>query len=235
MTDSSWLRRRVAAALLLALVLAASLLVSAVSRKEPFDGAAMAGNQVPQMSTGMSVPRPRLPGLDVSDSALMAGLLHEASIAFAFIGPDGFVGRMNQAMESLLGGEADQASKGAIQAWPPDLAAAAQAAIACVAAGDRPVPQTEHAFAAPPGDGAADAAAQPRYYWSFSWFPSKDGEVSGVGTFAVEVTRQHQAAEALRRSEERYRSLVQAGAQRVCVPSPHGDLAQEQAESLAVA
>ena len=83
------------------------------------------------MSTGMSVPRPRLPGLDGSDSALLAGLLHEAPLGFAFIGPDGMVGRMNQAMASMLGiHDADQAGAGAVQAWPPDLAAAAQAASA---------------------------------------------------------------------------------------------------------
>ncbi len=52
-----------------------------------------AGSEVPAVSTGMSVPRPRLPGLDVSDSALLASLLHEAPVAFAFIGPDGPVGR----------------------------------------------------------------------------------------------------------------------------------------------
>ena len=78
------------------------------------------------MSTGMSVPRPRLPGLDGSDSALLAGLLQEAPLAFAFIGPDGLVSRMNQAMASLLGiDDADPAGKDAVQAWPPDLAAAA--------------------------------------------------------------------------------------------------------------
>jgi PAS domain S-box-containing protein len=191
----------------------------------------MEGNEVLAMSTGMSVPRPRLPGLDVSDSALLAGLLHEAPLAFAFIGPDGLVGRMNQVMASLLGGgEADEASKDTIQAWRPDLAAAAQAAIASVAAGNRPAAQTEHGFAAPPGDTAGDPAA-PARFWSFSWFPSKDGEVSGVGAIAVEVTQQHQAAaEALQRSEERYRSLVQAGAQVVWVTRPDGEIAEDSPE-----
>ena len=56
------------------------------------------GVGVPAVSTGMSVPRPRLSGLDVSDSALLASLLHEAPIGFAFIGPDFRFLRMNPTM-----------------------------------------------------------------------------------------------------------------------------------------
>jgi PAS domain S-box-containing protein len=190
------------------------------------------------MSTGMSVPRPRLPGLDVADSALLASLLEEAPVGFAFIAPDGRVRRMNQAMAWLLGAggadaadQADQAGQdGAtpVRAWPPDLAEAAQAALRRVAAGERPAAQTEHALAVP---AAADAGRTGALqYWSFSWFPSKDGDVSGVGTISVEVTQQRLAAEALRRSEERYRSLVQAGAQVVWVTRPDGQIAEDSPE-----
>ena len=38
------------------------------------------------MSTETSVPQPRMAGLDVSDSALLATLLREAPIGFAFFG-----------------------------------------------------------------------------------------------------------------------------------------------------
>jgi PAS domain S-box-containing protein len=186
----------------------------------------------------MSVPRPRLPGQDVADSALLASLLEEAPVGFAFIGPDGRVRRMNQAMAWLVGvdgaGRADTADQtgqdGAapVDAWPPDLAEAAQAALRRVAAGDRPVAQTEHALAVPaPADAGRTDALQ---YWSFSWFPSKDGDVSGVGTISVEVTKQRLATEALRRSEERYRSLVQAGAQVVWVTRPDGEIAEDSPE-----
>ena len=44
------------------------------------------------------------------------------------------------------------------------------------------------------------------------------------------MTPQHQAAEALRRSEERYRSLVQAGAQVVWVTRPDGEIAEDSPE-----
>ncbi len=77
--------------------------MSEVSRKEPFDGARRAGLGVPAMSTGMSVPRPRLSGLDFSDSALLAESLHEAPIGFAFVSLDLRIRRANQAMARLAG------------------------------------------------------------------------------------------------------------------------------------
>jgi PAS domain S-box-containing protein len=174
----------------------------------------------------MSVPRPRLPGLDVSDAALLASLLQEAPVGFAFLGPDARVLRMNKAMVSLGGDDDAHPGCAPAEVWPADLAAAAESAARRVAAGDRPVPQTEHAVAAAnPAD--EDAAVR---HWSFSWFPSRDGDISGVAAIAVDVTAQHQAAEALRRSEERYRSLVQAGAQVVWVTRPDGEIAEDSPE-----
>ena len=154
------------------------------------------------MSTGMSVPRPRLPGVDVSDSALLAALLQDAPVGFAFIGPDSRFLRMNQAMASVAGDDdSGQANRTPAQVWPADLAEAADSAVRLVGAGDRPVPQTEHVIAA---QGNADAAGGGDLrYWSFSWFPSSDGDVSGVAAIAIDVTQQHAAAEAVRRSEER--------------------------------
>ena len=219
-------RRPVVAARLLQPVVAASLLVSAVRRKGPFDGAGLAGSEVPGMSTDMSVPRPRLPGLDVSDSALLAALLQQAPVGFAFIGLDGRLHRVNQVLAGLLGGSAAQPGTEIGGAWPADLAEAAAAAVRRVAAGDRPVPQTEHAVT---GRADGSGTAEPRR-WAFSWFPSKDGETGGVAAIAIETTRQHEAAEALRRSEERYRSLVQAGAQVVWVTKPDGEIAEDSPE-----
>ena len=185
------------------------------------------------VSTGTSVPRPRVAGLDVSDSALLATLLTEAPIGFAFLGPDMRFRRMNQTMAGLTGNAADHIGRTAAEAWPADLAEAAEAAVRRVQAGDKPTPSTEHAIAV--GDTAGvnggELAAATRQ-WSFSWFPSHDpdGDVSGVAVIAVEVTQQQQAAEALRRSEERYRSLVQAGAQVVWVTGPDGEIAEDSPE-----
>jgi len=124
-------------------VIASSLLVSAVSRRELFDGWPSAECGVLAVSTGTSVPRPRVSGLDVSDSALLAPLLTEAPIGFAFIGPDLHFLRMNQTMAGLCG-TADAGHIGATpaQLWPSDLALAAEAAVRRVQAGDKPAPNT---------------------------------------------------------------------------------------------
>jgi PAS domain S-box-containing protein len=193
------------------------------------------------VSTGTSVPRPRVSGLDVSDSAALATLLAEAPIGFAFIGPDLRFRRMNQTMAGLCGDAgAEHVGRSPAHMWPPDLADAAHAAIARVQAGEKPAPSTEHAVAVnglqghdghQNGPAGSEPMAQVRQ-WAFSWFPShdRDGDVSGVAVIAVDITQQHQAAEALRRSEERYRSLVQAGAQVVWVTGPDGSVAEDSAE-----
>jgi PAS domain S-box-containing protein len=214
-----------------------------VSRKEPFHGARSAGSEVLSMSTDMSVPRPRLPGLDVSDSALLSSLLEEAPVGFAFIGPDLRILRLNKAMASLLGREdADEAGRTPAEVWPSDLAEAARTAIGRVLAGEPLAPQTEHVIAVPPGEppepvsngaapGPASApGAESVRYLSVSWFASGDGDVRGVALIAVDRTQQYLAAEALRRSEERYRSLVQAGAQVVWVTRPDGSIAEDSPE-----
>jgi PAS domain S-box-containing protein len=186
------------------------------------------------VSTGTSVPRPRVSGLDVSDSALLATLLTEAPIGFAFIGPDLRFLRVNQTMARLSSTQGEEhIGQTPAQMWPADLAAAAEAAISRVQAGHKPAPSTEHAVAsagrAEPENGDQPGSVR---QWAFSWFPSHDREsdVNGVAVIAVDVTQQHEAAEALRRSEERYRSLVQAGAQVVWVTKPDGGVAEDSPE-----
>ena len=47
---------------------------------------------------------------------------------------------------------------------------------------------------------------------------------------ATDITERRNSEEALRRSEERYRSLVQAGAQVVWVTTPTGKIAEDSPE-----
>jgi PAS domain S-box-containing protein len=141
---------------------------------------------------------------------------------------------MNQTMAGLCrASDAGHIGSSPAHLWPSDLALAAEAAVRRVQAGDKPAPSTEHAIALPAEPAAGDAeGAEPVRQWAFSWFSSHDGEsdVSGVAVIAVDVTQQHQAAQALRRSEERYRSLVQAGAQVVWVTRPDGEIAEDSPE-----
>jgi PAS domain S-box-containing protein len=179
------------------------------------------------MTAGPSVPRPRPPRLEVTDSTLLL----EAPVGFVFLGPDARLRRMNKAM-AALSAVAETAQPGCTPAelWPPDLAAAAEAAVRAVAVGERPVAETEHAIAGSGSGAGGNGREHVVRYWSFSWFPSSDGEVDGVAAVAVDTTVQHEAAEALRRTEERYRSLVQAGAQVVWVTKPDGDIAEDSPE-----
>jgi PAS domain S-box-containing protein len=204
-----------------------------VSRKEPFHGTGPAGLGLLAMSTGMSVPRPRLvSGAGSADPALLSMLLAQAPIGFAFVGPDLRIRRMNQSMAALSGGErSDPLGRTPAQVWPPELAAATESAIRQVLAGDSSLSADELVVplvtrAAP---GGADGGSELRH-WAFCWFSAEDHDVHGVAVVAVDVTRQHDAIDALRRSEERYRSLLQAGAQVVWVTTPDGEMAEDSPE-----
>jgi PAS domain S-box-containing protein len=197
------------------------------------------------MSTDTSVPQPRVSGLDVSDSALLATLLREAPIGFAFFGPDLRVRRINQTLARLDGLDLE-AHLGLLpsQVWPGTLASRVESAVRHVLADgqplfetNQPVSETEPAApesAGPQPPGRADGApsADEDRQWAFSWFPSHDpdGNVAGVALIAVDVTDRANSAEAVRRSEERYRSLVQAGAQVVWVTTPTGQIAEDSPE-----
>jgi PAS domain S-box-containing protein len=192
------------------------------------------------MSTDTSVPQPRVSGLDVSDSALLATLLREAPIGFAFFGPDLRVRRINQTLARLDGLDLE-AHLGLLpsQVWPGTLASRVESAVRHVLADGQPlfesnqaVSEAGSAAAEQPGQGDAGPAADEDRQWAFSWFPSHDpdGNLAGVALIAVDVTDRANSAEAVRRSEERYRSLVQAGAQVVWVTTPTGQIAEDSPE-----
>jgi PAS domain S-box-containing protein len=63
---------------------------------------------------------------------------------------------------------------------------------------------------------------------SLSWHPSEDA--AGVTMIAVDVTADVAAAEAVRRTNERYRSLVQAGNQVVWVTDSSGQVSEDSPE-----
>jgi PAS domain S-box-containing protein len=202
------------------------------------------------MSTDTSVPQPRVSGLDVSDSALLATLLREAPIGFAFFGPDLRVRRINQTLARLDGLDLE-AHLGLLpsQVWPGTLASRVESAVRHVLADGQPLYESnqpvseadsaaaesataESATAGQPGPGDGAPGRDEDRQWAFSWFPSHDpdGNMAGVALIAVDVTDRQNSAEAVRRSEERYRSLVQAGAQVVWVTTPTGQIAEDSPE-----
>jgi PAS domain S-box-containing protein len=186
------------------------------------------------MSTDTSVPQPRMSGMDVSDSALLATLLREAPIGFAFFGTDLCFRRINRSLARLHGRNgSDHLGQLPSQVWPEQLATRAESAIRRVLADDQPLYEPDQPIGAVGSarPGPENGGAQPRH-WAFSWFPSHDpeGGISGVALIAVDVTERRNSEEAVRRSEERYRSLVQAGAQVVWVTTPTGEIAEDSPE-----
>jgi PAS domain S-box-containing protein len=195
-------------------------------------------------------------GMDVSDSALLATLLREAPIGFAFFGADLCFRRVNQALARWHGADqAEHIGRLPSQVWPEQLADRAESAIRHVLAEDQPLFESDQPITfpvTPPGAPAAtaavarheapqaararrdrtDTAAQQIRHWAFSWFPSHDpdGDITGVALIAVDITDRQNSEEAVRRSEERYRSLVQAGAQVVWVTTPTGEIAEDSPE-----
>jgi PAS domain S-box-containing protein len=100
-----------------------------------------------------------------------------------------------------------------------------------------PVPAARQAepAARPPGPGPwPELGPGPlrERHWAFSWFPCHDREtkVTGAVLIAADITDRQHSAEAVRRSEARYRSLVQAGAQVVWVAAPSGEIAEDSPE-----
>src|SRR6202012_4324807 len=96
--------------------------------------------------------------------------------------------------------------------WPAESAAQAESAARRVLSEDQPVFES--------GPDASQAQ---------SWFPCHDqqGRVSGVGLIVANVGGQPGDGDTIRRSEERYRSLVQGGAQMVWVADAAGGLIED--------
>ncbi|HJY69139.1 MAG TPA: SpoIIE family protein phosphatase [Streptosporangiaceae bacterium] len=194
------------------------------------------------MSTETSVPRQR----DASDSALVDMVIHQAPVGIAFFGPDLRFRRVNAALGEVIGKpEADHADKLPSEIWPEELAVRAEAALRKVLADGTPV--TEFSMISggrppeippilggnlPPQTPSAPSGPQnPSAPLTASWFPVRDadGQIVGVGLVLIEGSGPA-VEEELRRSEERYRSLVQGGAQVVWVAGPDGAMKEDSPE-----
>jgi len=136
------------------------------------------------------------------------------------------------------------------QAWPGPLGARAEAALRKVLDQGAPLVESGYPLVAPPpgaAGGPADTTGRPAdttggpdeaaVCGCASWFPVRHaaGQVRGVGLMLLNLaTPSAEAAEAaaaeIRRSEERYRSLVHGVAQVVWVAGPDGAMKEDSAE-----
>jgi PAS domain S-box-containing protein len=190
------------------------------------------------------VPRQR----DASDYALVDSLIHQAPVGLAFLGPDLRFRRVNAALGQIVGKpEADHDDKLPSDVWPEEVAARAEAALRAVLADGLPV--TEYSMlrgddpplrpsggTTPPNPLEAPASLPggthpPGPPLNATFFPvhDADGVIAGVG-IVLSSAAGPAAEEEIRRSEERYRSLVQAGAQVVWVAGPDGAMKEDSPE-----
>jgi PAS domain S-box-containing protein len=162
-------------------------------------------------------------GLGPVDSALLEALLREAPIGFAFFDSAARLRRVNPALAALLGRSAEDC-RGRV---PADLldaanAAAYDTAIAAVLAGE-PAVRGDHVLG---GDRPA---------WATTWFAARDDDgTDGAALIAVDPGDGHNAEVALRRSEERYRSLLAATNQIVWAARADGDVSEDCPEWRAI-
>jgi PAS domain S-box-containing protein len=144
-------------------------------------------------------------------------VLEQAPVGAALIGGDGRFVWVNRALADAYGKRKEQfTGKTLEQAWPGLLAARAAAAIARVRS---------------TGERASETLAAPEAA-VFDWFPVTDSNESraNVGLIVTFGSPLNADDEAVRRSEERHRALVQGGAQVVWVAAPDGAMIEDSPE-----
>ncbi|PRX97355.1 SpoIIE family protein phosphatase [Allonocardiopsis opalescens] len=179
------------------------------------------------MSTETSVPSQRngLAKLGAADTNLLSALLKRAPVGFAFFAPDLSFQRVNATLAQVYGlEEADCLGRRPSEVLPAGAGAAHEAALRRVLDGESAA------------NGSHRTPGEPVQHWSLSWFPSHDddGVIDGIAMIAIDVTDQRAAEEDVRRSEERYRSLVQASTQVIWVAAPDGQIREDSPEWRAI-
>ncbi|MFI9589861.1 SpoIIE family protein phosphatase [Nonomuraea sp. NPDC052265] len=180
------------------------------------------------MSAETSVPRPRESDVDISDSALFKGMLSEAEFAFAFFDGDGRVQRVNDVFSDVVSVPAERmVGRLPVEVLAADLSQIITHAVQAVIESDAPVTEGRVRVRSAEGD---------TRHWSLSFSPVHDeaGELRAIALVGLDVTESRQTEEALRRSEERYRSLVEAQSQLVWITSPTGAVVEDAPQWRAI-
>ncbi|GGT10538.1 SpoIIE family protein phosphatase [Nonomuraea spiralis] len=180
------------------------------------------------MSAETSVPRPRESDVDISDSALFKGMLSEAEFAFAFFDGDGRVQRVNDVFSDVVNVPAERlVGRSPVEVLAADLSQIITHAVQAVIESDAPVTEGRVRVRSAEGD---------TRHWSLSFSPVHDeaGELRAIALVGLDVTESRQTEEALRRSEERYRSLVEAQSQLVWITSPTGAVVEDAPQWRAI-
>jgi PAS domain S-box-containing protein len=187
------------------------------------------------LSADTTAAKHREAGLDEFGSWPVDAVLRASPAGMAFIDADQRFVWANLALARMFGREpADFSGQPLTAALPPVEAVRAQAALRLVLANGEPVTETFAAGpVAGPVAGTAPGSADPQHGpLVFHWFPVQgtDDKDGGAGLIVTAGGTGPATEEALRRSEERYRALVQGGAQIIWVASPEGEMLEDSAE-----
>ena len=178
------------------------------------------------MSADTSVPKQREAGLGEFESWLPDAVLRDAPAGMAVLDADLRFVWVNPALARIYDRPvSDFAGQPVAAVLPAVDAARAEVALHRVLAQGRPATETFET-------GAAGTPGAPPAQRTFHWFGVRgaDGELAGAGLIVIAAGGRPATEEALRRSEERYRALVQGGAQIVWVASPDGEMLEDSAE-----
>ncbi len=194
---------------------------------------------------------------DASDAALVDMLMLEAPVGLALFGSDLRFRWVNAALTRLSERSGEDPSAPSdphpdpsawaglrpSAVWPEHVATRAETALHKVLDEGMPLAERGYPVMSPPAGGAASptsassSAPAEDVCGCASWFPVHDaaGKVFGAGLIMLNVaglsTEAAEAAAAeIKRSEERYRSLVQGGAQVVWVAAPDGAMKEDSPE-----
>ena len=178
------------------------------------------------MSADTSVPKQREAGLGEFEAWLPDAVLRDASAGMALIDTDLRFVWANPALASMYDrAVGDFSGRPVAEVLPAVDAARAEAALHQVFAKGSPATETFETGAAAAGQVAPGQR-------TFHWFRVNglDGGLYGAGLIVIAGGSGPGTEEALRRSEERYRALVQGGAQIIWVASPDGEMLEDSAE-----
>ena len=180
-------------------------------------------------ATSAHAAEPPRPSSAACDAAMLDALLAQSPVASAFIDKDLRLRRVSRPLAEMLGRPAaEQVGHTPGEVWSPSLAASAESAVRTVIADGLPV--SDGLPGAVVAGLGADAAGGRQI--ALTWHPglAPDGTVAGVTMIAQDLNGDSASAEAVRRTRERYRSLVQAGNQVVWVTNPAGEVAEDSPE-----
>ena len=184
------------------------------------------------MSADTSVPKQREAGLGEFESWLPDAVLRDASAGMAFLDTDLRFVWVNPALARMYDRPvSDFAGQPMAAVWPAVDAARGEAAVKQVLEHGRPATETfETGASGATGTAATGTAATGQR--TFHWFGVRgaDDALRGAGLIVIAGGTGPATEEALRRSEERYRALVQGGAQIIWVASPDGEMLEDSAE-----